>query len=184
MPVLRRCGRFSCGYRADSAHTFGQSNVAMFSAQESDLRSLPDCRSPPAQRHAEGDRSTSSSAGRRTVRGVHGTWHRRRSVSKPFGLHVPVQHGAGFHAGLQSVGGAGSRRGTAIRQACAAIAFSVALSEDSTTPTAFNPSSLSKQSWMRRSMVASPLRDGFKSLKFGSPATSGWMRCNKSSAFR
>lgn len=23
-------------------------------------------------------------AGRRTVRGVHGTWHRRRSVSKPF----------------------------------------------------------------------------------------------------
>ena len=40
----------------------------------------------------------------------------RRSVSKPFGLHVPVQHGAGFHAGLQSVGGAGSRRGTAIRQ--------------------------------------------------------------------
>ena len=30
----------SCGYRADSAHTFGQSNVAMFSAQESDLRSF------------------------------------------------------------------------------------------------------------------------------------------------
>ena len=68
---------------------------------------------------------------------------------------------------------------------CAAIAFSVALSEDSTTPTAFNPMLFpSKQSWMRRSMVASPLRDGFKSLKFGSPATSGWMRCNKSSAFR
>lgn len=64
----------------------------------------------------KGDRSTSAGAGRRTVRGVHGTWHRRRSVSKPFGLHVPVQHGAGFHAGLQSVGGTGSRRGTAIRQ--------------------------------------------------------------------
>ena len=47
-----------------------------------------------------------------------GSWNvaSRRSVSKPFGLHVPVQHGAGFHAGLQSVGGTGSRRGTAIRQ--------------------------------------------------------------------
>ena len=83
---------------------------------DSELGLKAGCGAVFRQRHAEGDRLTSAGAGRRTVRGVHGAWYRRRSVSKPFGLHVPVQHGAGFHAGLQSVGGAGSRRGTAIRQ--------------------------------------------------------------------
>ena len=37
--------------------------------------------------------------------GVHGTWHRRRSVSKPFGLHVPVQHVLGSMLACKALAG-------------------------------------------------------------------------------